>query len=127
MSEHPTTATNPSPPVSSRHETGAVCAAPGCNEPIRRQRTGRPARFCSPACRARSHRTRHALTDTPITVEVDYGSASSRGRPAGTAWMVRLRRGDKAVIVAIGLRRGAADRLAEQLTDLVATPQPGGP
>ena len=127
MNEHLTAVTTSSPPVSSRHETAAVCEAPGCNEPIHRQGTGRPARFCSPACRARSHRSRQALKDTPITVEVDYGSTSSRGRPAGTAWMVRLRRGDKAVIVAIGLRRAAADRLAEQLVDLVATPQPGGP
>ena len=126
MNEHLTTATTPTPPVSSRHETGAVCAGPGCSEPIRRQGTGRPARFCSPACRTRSHRAKRAK-DTPITVELDYGSASSRGRPAGAAWMVRLRRGDKAVIVAIGLRRAAADRLAEQLTDLVATPEPGDP
>ena len=126
MNEHLTTATTPTPPVSSRHETAAVCAGPGCTEPIRRQGTGRPARFCSPACRTRSHRAKRAK-GTPITVELDYGSASSRGRPAGAAWMVRLRRGDKAVIVAIGLRRAAADRLAEQLTDLVATPEPGDP
>ena len=36
---------------------------------------------------------------------------------------------EKAVIAAIGIgrRRSAADRLAEQLTDLVASPEPGGP
>jgi len=56
----------------------------------------------------------------PVTVEVDYGSASSRDRPAGEAWMVRLRRGEQSVIVAIGLRRHGADRLAEQITDLLA-------
>jgi hypothetical protein len=33
--------------------------------------------------------------------------------------MVRLRRGQRSVIVAIGLRRSAADRLAEQITDLL--------
>ncbi len=33
--------------------------------------------------------------------------------------MVRLRRGQRSVIVAIGLRRSAADRLAEQIADLL--------
>jgi hypothetical protein len=36
--------------------------------------------------------------------------------------MVRLRRCDKAVIVAIGLSRTAPDPLAEQLTGLIPTP-----
>jgi hypothetical protein len=126
VNEHLSAATTPSQPVSSRHETTAVCAGPGCRQPIRRQGTGRPARFCSPACRTRSHRAKRAK-DMPITVEVDYGSATSRGRPAGAAWMVRLRRGDKAVIVAVGQSRAAADRLAEQLTDLVTTRGSGDP
>jgi hypothetical protein len=34
---------------------------------------------------------------------------------------VRLRRGDRSVIVAAGLRRSAADRLATQITELLAT------
>ena len=38
-----------------------------------------------------------------------------------------LRRGDKTVIVAIGRSDADADRLAEQLTDFVASPEPGGP
>jgi hypothetical protein len=70
-------------------------------------------RSSTPACRVRAHRNRQALKDTPITVEVDYGSASSRGCPVGTAWMVWLRRGDKAVIMTIGQSRDGADRLAE--------------
>ncbi len=53
------------------------------------------------------------------------GSATSRGRPPERAWMVRLRKGQRSVIVAVGLRRPAADRLAEQLVDLVATPGSG--
>ncbi|MDQ6727676.1 MAG: hypothetical protein M3066_16140 [Actinomycetota bacterium] len=56
----------------------------------------------------------------PVVVEVDHGSASSRGRPPDQAWMVRLRRGERDVIVAIGLRRWAADRLADQITELLA-------
>jgi len=49
------------------------------------------------------------------------GSASSRGRPPERSWLVRIRCGDHAVIVTIGQQRHAADRLAEQLTDLIAT------
>ena len=56
----------------------------------------------------------------PVVVEVDHGSASSRGRPPDQAWMVRLRRGERDVIVAIGLRRRGADRLADQITELLA-------
>lgn len=53
------------------------------------------------------------------------GSASSRGRPPERAWLVRLRRADLSVIVAIGLRHNAADRLAEQISDLLAELKPG--
>jgi hypothetical protein len=53
-------------------------------------------------------------------VEVDFGSASSRGRSPDRAFMVRMRRGERSVIVAIGLRRPAADRLAAQIAELVA-------
>ena len=98
MNEHLTAVTTSSPPVSSRHETAAVCEAPGCNEPIHRQGTGRPARFCSPACRAAAHRA---------------------DRPPERSWMVRLRRGQRSVIVAIGLRRPDADRLASQVAELL--------
>ncbi|HSF97814.1 MAG TPA: hypothetical protein VLA55_03895 [Ornithinibacter sp.] len=51
------------------------------------------------------------------------GSASSRGRPPERAWLVRIRRADRYVIIAVGLRRHAADRLAEQLTDLLTNTQ----
>lgn len=100
-----------------RNETPTTCAAPGCANPITRHPTGRPARYCSTTCRVRHHR--HRQTRDPITVEVDTGSASSRGRPPDRAWLVRIRRGDRSVITTIGLRRSAADRLAEQLTDLL--------
>lgn len=107
--------------VSSRHETGhdrLCCAAPGCTEPIAAAPTGRPARFCSDACRARAHRATRRI-EPPITVEVDMGSASSRGRPPERAWLVRIRRGNRSVIAAIGLRRNAAERLAQQLGDIL--------
>jgi hypothetical protein len=110
--------------VSSRNDTGVsgTCAEPGCHNPLPPQATGRPARFCSTACRVRFHRHRRQADTTPVTVEVDLGSASSRGRPPERAWLVRMRRADRTVIVAIGLRRHAADRLAEQIADLLATP-----
>jgi len=53
-------------------------------------------------------------------VEVDFGSASARGRRPDHSWMVRMRRGERSVIVAIGLTRCAADSLAEQIAELVA-------
>ncbi len=70
-------------------------------------------------CRRRAHRRQQHQADNPVTVEVDMGSASSRGRPAAQAGLVRLRRADRTVIVAIGLHRNAADRLAQQISDLL--------
>jgi hypothetical protein len=114
----------PSVPLRDETDRSGTCAAPGCTNTIRRNDSGRPARYCSPACRVRNHRYRQQATTAPITVEVDMGSATSRGRPAERAWLVRIRRGDRNVIVNTGLRRPHADRLAEQLTDLlIDTPQ----
>ncbi|MGH9107192.1 MAG: hypothetical protein ACRDZX_15455 [Acidimicrobiales bacterium] len=64
-----------------------------------------------------------------MSVEVDMGSASSRGRPPERAWMVRMRKRERSVIVAIGLRRPDADRLASRIADLLAWPstQTDGP
>jgi hypothetical protein len=62
----------------------------------------------------------------PLTVEIDTGSASSRGQPPGRIWLVRLRRGDRSVITTIGLSRTSAEHLAEQITDLlIAEPERG--
>lgn len=111
--------------VSLRNETPG-CAAPGCDNPLAVTGTGRPARYCCAACRARAHRHRHTTTDAPVA-EVTMGSATSRGRHPDRAWMVQLRRGNRGVIVAIGMRRRDADRLAEQVNDLLADPQPPKP
>ena len=109
--------------VSSHHETSRhqqQCAAPGCINTITSTPIGRPARFCSNTCRSRAHRNQQRTTNAaPVIVEVDTGSASSRGRTPERSWLVRLRRADHAVIIAIGLRRTAADRLAEQIDDLL--------
>lgn len=110
--------------LSFRNETTprvACCAAPDCDNPIGHGPTGRPARYCCNACRARAHRHRH--TSTPAVAEVAMGSASSRGRHPDRSWLVSLRRGNRNVVVAIGLRRPAADSLAEQINDLLANPR----
>ena len=118
----------PAQPISLRYDSRvATCAGPGCTNVVAHQALGRPGRFCSTACRVRDHRRRQRLAAAPVTVDVDMGSASSRGRLPERAWLVRIRRADRAVIVAIGLQRSAADRLAEQLTELLTdTPQPNG-
>lgn len=59
----------------------------------------------------------------PITVEIDIGSASTRGRPPDRVWLLRLRRGERQVITTIGLSRTSAEHLAEQVTNLLADPQ----
>jgi len=114
---------NPDPRVSSRNEPAqlAVCCTPGCDGVLPPQATtGRPARYCSAACRMRAHRQRHTRPEPAVTVEVDMGSASSRGRRPESAWLVRLRRDQRTVIVTIGLSRPGADHLAEQIRDLLS-------
>jgi len=61
------------------------------------------------------------MSTQPLTVEIDTGSASSRGRPPDHAWMIRLRRGDQSVIVAVGLSRTAAQHLADHIAEIVQT------
>jgi hypothetical protein len=106
--------------VSSRHETPAtpICAADGCANPLPAPGPGRPARFCSEACRARVYRLRQRRRGT-IVAEVDMGSTSSKGRTQGRVWLVRLRRDNERVIVAVGLSRNRAEALAERLTTLL--------
>ncbi len=59
----------------------------------------------------------------PITVEIDTGSASARGRPPDRIWLVRLRRDDQQVITTIGLSRTSAEHLAARITDILADSQ----
>jgi hypothetical protein len=54
-----------------------------------------------------------------VVVEVDRGSASTRGRSPGMTWFIRLRRDDHSVIVAIGLSRGAAEYLADRIAGVL--------
>jgi hypothetical protein len=110
--------------VSSRDEIPASpgCAAPGCANPLPAHGPGRPASFCSQACRARAYRQRQRQRQRQretIVAEVDLGSTSSKGRTEGRVWLVRLRRGNESVIIAIGLSRMRADALAERITKLL--------
>lgn len=61
------------------------------------------------------------MSTQPIIVEVDMGSANSRGRPPDQARMVRLRHGDRSVVVTIGLSRSAADHLAQHIVAVLQT------
>ena len=58
----------------------------------------------------------------PVRVEIDAGSTSSRGRPPGRTWLIRLRRGRQCVITTTGLSRTSAEHLAQQITELLAEP-----
>ena len=60
-----------------------------------------------------------SVADAGLVVDVDKGSTSSLGCPLGRAWLVRIRRGNRSVIVAIGLSRTCADNLADQLANLL--------
>jgi len=104
-----------------------ICAGPDCTETVLASDTGRPARYCSAACRVRAHRARQRSDSQPVTVEIDLGSASSRGRSPDRAWMVRIRCGQRSVIVAIGLRIHAAISLAEQTAEVLGAPTPTRP
>ena len=58
----------------------------------------------------------------PLHAEVDHGSTSARGRPPDRAWLVRLRRDNRAVIIATGLARSSADHLASKINTLLRPP-----
>lgn len=60
------------------------------------------------------------MTNSPVVVEVDHGSASSWDRPASMAFLVRVRRGEESLIIAVGLSRESATSLAERLGQLLA-------
>lgn len=94
----------------------ALCAAPGCNNPIKRRRRGRPPIYCSTTCRP-SHRRSPALL-----VEV-AGPDPDAIRP-GRAWHVQLRRGNRTVTIATDLGWPSAHALAEDIRDLTATTTP---
>ena len=60
--------------------------------------------------------------DQPLRAEIDRGSTSAKGRPPDRAWLVRLRRDNHAVIIAIGLARPSAEHLASKINQLLHPP-----
>jgi hypothetical protein len=87
------------------------CAAPGCNNPVPcRPGPGRPAIYCSPACRP----SRTPRPGGPITIDVDHDDT-----PGGAGWTVTMRRGTRAVTIATNLGRFSATLLREDLNRLM--------
>jgi len=120
-----------------------TCANPNCHNPLpARAHTGRPAIYCSPACRQRRPRPRRTPPADPtparptagsapsadasaaIVVELDHPDQSPDGRPVERVWTLRLRRRHHVVIVAEGLGWPTANALARQLTRLLADTSP---
>lgn len=95
------------------------CANPGCDNPLPPQGRGRPAIYCTPACRPSRQRR-----PTALSVEVEHPDTSPDGRPADRVWTVRLRRGPHAVVIAENLGWPSANALLSQLQHLL---QPANP
>jgi hypothetical protein len=64
-----------------------------------------------------------------VRVDAETGSATSWGRHPDQAWLVRVSRGDRSVIVAWGLTRNTAEGLAQRIMAVLACAglcRPGG-
>jgi len=94
------------------------CAAPDCGNPVYRVpgARGRPPIYCSETCRPSPGRHRVRLT-----VELERLDDDAR---SGADWVVRLRRGSRAVVVGSGLGRLSAAALAGELRSLLEPGQP---
>jgi hypothetical protein len=76
-----------------------------------------------------------SLPDLPmgqaVYAEVEAGSATSWGRPPERSYLVRLRRAERSVVVAAGMTRSAAERLADRASEVLgpaaAPARPLGP
>ena len=98
--------------------TPTTCAAPGCDRPVpRSHRPGRPPIYCSADCRPT--RARAPVRRADVLVEVEHPDVSPDGRPAERVWTVRLRRGQRVVVVAEDLGWPTANALARELNDLL--------
>ena len=87
-----------------------TCAATGCTNPVpRTSRQGRPAIYCSPACRPPRR----------LTVEITHPDTTPDGRAVERVWTVRLRRGRRTVTIAENLGWPSASALAGQLDQLL--------
>lgn len=98
-----------------------TCARPGCRQPLVRKPRGRPPLYCSAACR---HLVARKGPLPRLTVEVDHEGGDQDGRPTGQVWLIRLRRGDRVLVVATGLGRPSAEYLARGLRDIIEPSRP---
>jgi hypothetical protein len=105
---------------------GPTCAAPGCDEPVVRRdgQTGRPRIYCSPTCRPSGKSRPDGYR---ISIEATQDEDAKDGPDPGRSWVVRLRRGQRTVIVGQDLGRFAATALTGELRQLLhpRTPRDG--
>lgn len=100
-----------------------TCAAPECTNSVpRTNRPGRPALYCSIDCRP-TH-SRAAVRRAGVVVEIDHPDISPDGRPVERVWTVRLRRGQRVVVIADALGWPTANALARELSDLLSAKPP---
>jgi hypothetical protein len=91
------------------------CAGPGCAGTIQAKTgRGRPALYCSPACRETEAKRRHRLH-----VEVEHEPTEFGERPTGRVWSVVLSRGVHRLVIANELGRPSAEHLASAISDFL--------
>lgn len=97
-----------------------LCAAAGCTNPVPATgRPGRPAIYCTPACRP-ARKPGNRRRSLPLTVEVvDTNNDTDPPGRNPHSWAVRLRRGTVTVTVADHLGRFTATALADDLQHLI--------
>ncbi len=96
-----------------------LCAAEGCTNTVPdRVGRGRPFLYCSTTCRPTSAKAHQKA----FSVEVDHEPTLPDERPVGRVWSVRLRRGERYVVIATELGRPSAENLAAQINDLLDGP-----
>jgi hypothetical protein len=97
-----------------------TCARPNCDNLVTRNPRGRPTLYCSPGCRPSSAKS------SRIAVEVEHPDTCADGRPPERVWTVRLRRGQRVVVIADALGWPSANALARELTDILTGPSRQG-
>lgn len=91
----------------------STCAAIDCDNVVpRRPGPGRPAIYCSPACRPTRMRS-------PLVIDVVHPEDSTDGRDTRRLWNVSLRRGSHSVLIAENLGWPSASALANALDPLL--------
>lgn len=91
-----------------------MCAAHGCEgRVVRAGARGRPPIYCSPACRPSQHSQGGGAT--AVVVEVEPDDADLEDLEARRTFVVRLRRGQRFVVVARGVGRFSAAGIADEL------------